>query len=156
MEAGQVPPSPDYQYYDLKDALGSDKKSFINFQKLFVADLFILDFAVFNPDGTVQLKINQPDPLIALTEGWTHRLKTAKCRIFPKNKSPLNPSLGMGKQALKLAGTLSEGCLKYPLRRFGRLQSGTATAILAAWATFQTRAAFDHDFAKIKSPAAPE
>jgi hypothetical protein len=26
-----------------------------------------------------------------------------------------------------------------------------ATAILAAWATFQTRAALEHDFAQIKS-----
>ena len=36
------------------------------------------------------------------------------------------------------------------MRRIGRLQLATGTAILAAWATFQTRAAFDHDFAKEK------
>jgi hypothetical protein len=34
-----------------------------------------------------------------------------------------------------------------PVARVGRFEANTSTAILAAWATFQTRAALEHDFA---------
>jgi len=56
----------------------------------------------------------------------------------------------MGKHASKLEGVITSNSLYFPLRRIGRLESTTAAAILAAWATFQTRAALDHDFAFVK------
>lgn len=139
---------PDYRYYDLKDAFGKEKKSFVDFQKMFVVNLAVLDLAAFNSDGSVQLRSDQPDPSIVLSKGWDLLFRDAKRRLFPKGKPPLTPSFGIGKRATRLAGTVSGDLLRYPIRRIGRLQSGTGTAILAAWATFQTRSAFDHDFAR--------
>lgn len=150
-------PFPDYRFYELKGVFGNDKKLVIDFTKLFVADLSVLDFAVFNPDGRVQLHRNQPVPSTVLTAGWSQRMARAKCRIFPKGKVSEKP-LGMGKQAARFAGVVEGDLLRYPLQRIGRFESATATAILAAWATFQTRAALDHDFAQTepKSSTVPE
>ena len=47
-----------------------------------------------------------------------------------------------------MRGVLDGDLVKYPLRRIGKIESTVANAILAAWATFQTRAALDYDFAK--------
>jgi hypothetical protein len=149
-EFEETRPAPDYRFYDLKDAFGTEKRSLVDFQKLFVVNLAALDLAVFNPDGAVQLRRDQPDPSIVLSKGWNLVFKGAKRLIFPKNKPPSPASFGIGKRAAKLAATISGDLVRYPLRRIGRLQPATATAVLAAWATFQTRAAFDHDFAKEK------
>ena len=78
-------------------------------------------------------------------------LRRAKCRFFPKNASPLIPKIGMGKNADELNGSVGGDILSYPLHRIGRLEPNIATAILAAWATFQTRSALGYDFAQTKS-----
>jgi hypothetical protein len=142
------------RFFDIKGVFGGDKKWQVDFQNVFVVDLSVLDFAVFNLDGCVQLQREQSEPSIALTAGWMRRLDRAKARIFPKSVEPQTPSIGMGKHAVDLAGHLEGNLLKYPLRRKGRLESNLATAILAAWATFQTRAALEYDFAQTK-PVSP-
>ena len=149
---------PDYRFYDLKDVFGKDQKSIVNFRKMFAANLAVLDLAVLNSDGSVQLQREQPVPSIVLSRGWNIALKKAKGRIFWRaNKPPKEPSIGIGSRATNLAGVVSgdKNQIRYPLRRIGRLQPATATAVLAAWATFQTRAAFDHDFAKEKESKSP-
>ena len=144
-------PLSGYRFFDIKGVFGSDKNWRVDFQNLFVVDLSILDFAVFNSDGCVRLHRDQPEPSIVLTAGWSRRLNRAKSRIFPKDATPLNPTIGMGKHTIGLEGRPEGDSLRYPLYRIGKLEPNTATAILAAWATFQTRAALEHDFAQTKS-----
>lgn len=149
-----------YRYFDIKGVLGSDKHWQVDFQNLFVADLSVLDFAALNPDGKVQLQRAQSEPTIAMTKGWEKLLKRALDRCFPNHAagagastitaSPprVAPPLGLGKLADELRGRFEGDCLLYPIRRMGKLKPGLATDILAAWATFHTRAALDHDFAR--------
>jgi hypothetical protein len=139
-----------YRFFDIKGVFGNDRNWQIDFQNLFVVDLSILDFAVLNSDGRVQLHRTQPEPSIVLTDGWSRVLKRAKCRIFPKDAPPLIPKIGVGKHTHGLDGLVNGDVLRYPIRRIGRLESNVAIAILAAWATFQTRAALEHDFAQTK------
>jgi hypothetical protein len=145
----QPRPLPDYRYYDLKDAFGIDKKAYVDFQNMFPVDLSVLDLAVFNSDGSVKLQQNQPEPTIVLTKGWAKILKSAKNTIFPNKIPPVYRPIGLGKNAKTLEGSISGDTLVYPLTRIGKLHSVIASAILAAWATFQTRVALDHDFAEI-------
>jgi hypothetical protein len=141
-------PVPDYRFYDLKDVFGRGKKLVVDFQKMLAVNLSVLDLTVFNSDGTVQLQREHPP--IVLSKGWAIAFTHARGRFFPrKNKPPSVRPFGIGGRATNLAGIVSkdQNQLRYPLRRTGRLQSETSTAILVAWATFQTRAALDHDFA---------
>ena len=139
-----------YRFFDINGVFGNDRNWQIDFQNLFVVDLSILDFSVLNSDGRVQLHRTQPEPSIVLTAGWSRVLKRAKCRIFPKDAPALSPKIGVGKHTHGLDGLVEDDLLRYPLRRIGRLESNVAIAILAAWATFQTRAALEHDFAQTK------
>ncbi len=144
-------PLPDYRFYELKGIFGSDRKWQVDFRKLFVVNLLVLDLAVLSPDGRAELRRDQHNPSIELTEGWSRRLKRLKCLIFPSKGPPVIPSLGMGKHTRGINGRLEGDWLRYPLHRIGRLEPNLATAILGAWATFQTRAALEHDFARIQS-----
>jgi hypothetical protein len=140
-----------YRFFDIKGVFGNDKNWQVDFQNLFVVDLSVLDFAVLNSEGRVQLHREQPEPSIVLTPGWSRVLSRAKSRIFPKDAQPLNPKIGMGTHTDGLDGRVEGDLLRYPLHRTGRFEPNMATAILAAWATFQTRAALEHDFAQTKS-----
>jgi hypothetical protein len=48
-----------------------------------------------------------------------------------------------------LRGAVDGTVIEYPIQRVGRLDSTVAHAVLAAWASYQTRAALDHDFARM-------
>ncbi len=139
---------PDYRFFDLDEFLGEGKRTLVDLRKFFVADLSILDFAVFNEDGRVELTRNHKEPTIVLTQGWSLRKSKALSRFFNDEKAPQPHNICLGEYSVKLAGSSTETSLRYPLRRIGRIEPITASAILVAWATFQTRAAFDHDFAK--------
>lgn len=136
------------RYYDIKGVFGSDKMWRVDFQKITVVDTSVVDLAVFNSDGAVRLTRDHPQPLIALPEGWQTRFEKIKRRVFPKPTKTIELSIGMGKNVDALKATISTDAVTYPLGRTGRLETSTATAILAAWASFQTRAALEHDFAK--------
>jgi hypothetical protein len=138
------------RFFDIKGVFGPDKSWRVDFQSHIVADLDVLDLAVFNQDGVVQLRNDHPAPGIALPQGWQRRMNRIKPRFF-KNASPVPPPpLGLGTDAAALFARIDDDWVHYPLRRIGRLESETAKAILAAWATFHTRAALEHDFAYIK------
>jgi len=136
------------RFYDIKGVFGSGKMWRVDFQKITVVDTSVMDLAVFNSDGAVQLTRDHPQPLIALPTGWQIRFERIKRRIFPKPTKTNTPTIGMGANIHALTPTTLADAVTYPLRRTGRLETNTATAILAAWATFQTRAALEHDFAK--------
>lgn len=140
-----------YRFFDVRGVFGPDKNWRVDFQKHIVVDLSVLELAVFNPDGSVRLRRKHPNPEILLSPGWQRRLKRAKTRIFKEGAPPEKPLIGMGKRsdALQAAGDTDLVC--YPLHRVGRLEPATARAILAAWATFNTRAALEHDFAHVEA-----
>jgi hypothetical protein len=143
------------RFFDLKGVFRGGKQWRIDFQNALVVDLSVLDLAVFNRDGSVQLSREHAAPAIALADGWTRRLNRAKKELFPPDGDPVVSAIAIGQRAARLKGVLDGDSIKYPLRRIGRLESTTATAILAAWATFQTRAALDYDFAKSSEAHAP-
>jgi hypothetical protein len=136
------------RYYDIKGVFGADKMWRVDFQKITVTDTSVMDLAVFNPDGALRLTRDHPQPLIAFPAGWQTRFEKIKRKLFPKAGEIKPLSFGMGANIHALAPTMGPDAIVYPLRRTGRLESSTATAILAAWASFQTRAALEHDFAK--------
>ena len=155
--AGEVPvPGVASRYFDIKGVFKGGKQWRIDFQNPLIVELSVLDLAVFNADGAVQLRRDHPDPAMALTAGWARRLKRARADGFSKAGAAVAPSLGIGKSAGAVKPVFEGDLLRYPLRRIGRIDPGTATGILAAWATFQTRAALDYDFAKTDEPAANE
>jgi hypothetical protein len=139
------------RFFDLKGVFTGGKQWQIDFQNVVVVDLSVLDLAVFNSEGSVQLRREHPHPSIALPDGWTRRFKRAMGEFFPKGGEPRLPAIAVGQRGAALKGALEGDLIRYPLRRIGRVESGTATAILAAWATFQTRAALDYDFARADS-----
>lgn len=136
------------RFYDIKGVFGADKMWRVDFQKITVANTLVMDLCVFNSDGAVRLNRNQPSPLIALPAGWQIRFEKATRKLFPKAGKSNKLPFGLGANVGMLAPDVSVDAVTYPLRRTGRLEMTTATAILAAWASFHTRAALDHDFAK--------
>ncbi|HEY5911127.1 MAG TPA: hypothetical protein VJA21_11040 [Verrucomicrobiae bacterium] len=149
-EAGK-PSAGGARYFDLRGVFRDGKQWQVDFQNAVVVDLSVMDLAVFNADGSVQLRRDHAQPAIALTGGWTRRLNRAMGEFFPKGADPRVPAITIGRRAANLQGAVEGGWVKYPLRRVGRVEPATATAILAAWATFQTRAALDYDFARAES-----
>ena len=136
------------RFYDIKGVFGADKMWRVDFQKITIADTSVMDLAVFNADGVLRLTRDHPQPLIALPAGWQLRFEKIKRRIFAKAGQPNSLPFGMGSNIHSLKPKSEADLITYPLRRAGRLDTSIATAILAAWASFQTRAALEHDFAK--------
>lgn len=139
-----------HRFFEIKGVFGNDRNWRIDFQNVIVVDLDVIEFAAFNTDGQVLLHRDHEEPSIMLTRGWSKRLNRAKSRIFPKDKKPVVPMICLGQHSAELEGSVIDDSLSYPLRRIGRFEPNTATAILAAWATFQTRAALEYDFAASK------
>jgi hypothetical protein len=134
------------RFYEIKGVFGPNRIWRVDFQNTTSVDLFVLDMAVFDPNGVVQLSKDQPEPLMAVPEGWQKRFAKAKAKVFGGSSNA--PTIGMGTDAQFIEGQGDLTKVKYPLIRVGRLNNSIAIAILAAWATFQTRAALEHDFAE--------
>jgi hypothetical protein len=148
------PPAAGSRFFDLRGVFRGGKQWRIDFQNTVAVELSVLDWAVFNSDGSVQLRRDHPEPSIALPVGWARRLKRVKTEVFPEAAEPRVPSFAIGRHAAALRAVIEGDFVRFPLRRIGRVEPATATAILAAWATFQTRAALDYDFAHADSGAA--
>jgi len=146
-DAGSQPPGSQYRRFELGRIFGYTKVWHVDFQKRIIADLDVLDLAVFNKAGIVSFHQNVEQPNIALTEGWERRLTKIKPKFVNSKGKLQKVALSLGPGADKLKARIRRGILSYPLRRVGRLESNTSTATLAAWATFETRAALQHDFA---------
>jgi len=135
------------RYYDIKGVFGADRMWRIDFQKVTVVNAAVIELAVFNTDGSIALKRDHSNPAIVLPVGWQLRFERAKRRSFPKPDTVVLDPIGMGSNISILSGREDGDLVQYPLSRTGRLEPNTAMAILASWATFQTRAALEHDFA---------
>jgi hypothetical protein len=140
------------RYHEIAGVLPVDKVWRVDFLTAFVVDLSVLDYCVFNQDGRVRLS---PETVVAehlLTPGYERVLldakKLARKVLSPACKTPPK-QLSVGTRGNKYRGKVDGTVIEYPIQRVGRLESTVAHAVLAAWASYQTRAALDHDFARM-------
>jgi len=129
----------------------------VDYRSTMFVPLKVLDLAVFNADGRVQILRDHPEPGVILPPAWRVRFETAR-RWFPAPKAnaepgkfpqPTKPVSAIGHGAESIDPKVSPTAIVYPLSRTGRVDANVADAIHAAWAVYQTRAAFDHDFARL-------
>jgi hypothetical protein len=139
-----------HRYHEIAGVLPEDKVWRVDFMTAFVVDLSVLDYCVFNRDGRICLS---PETAVAdhlLTAGYERVLVDAKKfarKIFNSACKTLPKQLSVGTRGNKYRGAVNGALIIYPIQRVGRLDATIAHAVLAAWASYQARAALDHDFA---------
>jgi hypothetical protein len=170
-DAHGKPLHPD-AFYELPYFSEDGITHYVSFQKKYTVKLSIIDLCVYQDDGSASLNTNMPCPnyiipswenhyklllqtikdLIAqydqvyrycsklLPDEAEHVLSFAKARILalPETNEPINLFTG--------DINLSEQSISYNLRRSGRLSQDHSTVLLAKFASFIARNAFDHDF----------
>ncbi len=137
-------------YHFLLDGiLLNGKKWRLNYHACCAVNLNVLDLCVFNEDGQARFKIGTTLETL-MHEDWNER------RILLGTKyqaaladSKLLPIFGVSEIAGKVIGKIEEASVSFPVQRVGRIASETAAAALSAWASFNARAALDHDFARL-------
>lgn len=125
----------------------------LDFLNSFVVDLTVLDYCVFDPKGKVILSTSTTVAAGLLTAGYEVALRNAQkwlVKVLAPDSKVAPKPLSLGARGGKYQYTLDRaaGRLEFPLTRIGRLEQAVAHASLAAWASYQTRAALDHDFAR--------
>jgi len=139
------------RFHELSGILPENKIWRADFLNAFIVDLSILDACVFNKDGAVTIARDTSVAEYILTDGYAKRLQ--QCQQFlsklltPRSGVVAKP-LSVGIRGNKYRPTVGTNDLAYPIKRTGRLDSSIAHSILAAWASYQARAALDHDFAR--------
>jgi hypothetical protein len=122
----------------------------LDFRKWASVNLRVLDFAVFSGNGAVRLNTTV-EPPVFLLPGWKRLLERAKNKISAEQENKVPDEYAALSLSSRLKQTTSnrignEVALTYS--RIGRLRAPWAVAAYAAFASYQLRAAFDHDFAK--------
>jgi hypothetical protein len=131
-----------------------------------VANLSVLDLAVFNKDGRCEIApATAPDGTVGLTRAWQarslqltkHFKRTAKqiedARVkFGDEVAALVaeavlPRVGMSTQLTQL-GSYAGNSFGYPIRRTCHVRDPGAASLLAAFSSYLSRDAFEHDFAR--------
>jgi len=149
-----------YRFYDIKDVLPEEAVWRIDFRTMLFVNLAMVDLCSLNEDGVARFGRNQPMPPVIRHTGLERRYVNA-VNLYPKKlKGQVmfpHPAIGDGAAALepKDPTKRTNDFLEYPVKRVGRFESPVAAAVLAGWSIFQTRAAFDHDFARKTVPAGP-
>ena len=121
----------------------------LDFRQWASVNLRLLDFAVFSGNGAVRLNVTaQPAPF--LLPGWKKLLERAKRKLAAAPAGTVAPDYAKLSLSARLTQTAAskvgdEVTLNY--RRVGRLRAPWAVAAYSAFASYQARAAFDHDFA---------
>ena len=112
-------------------------------------NLRLLDFSVFSGTGNVTLDL-AVDPPVSLLPGWRRIFERAKTRIAAQNNLPKEYArLSLSEDLKQTTASKSGAEVTLSYARVGRLRSPWAVAAYAAFASYQTRAAFGHDFAKV-------
>ena len=112
-------------------------------------NLRLLDFSVFSDAGDVRLDLSV-EPPVFLLPGWRKMFNRAKMRIGAQEKLPAEYAALSFSEALKQKAASRDGdVVRLSYTRVGRLRAPWAVAAYAAFASYQARAAFDHDFAKV-------
>jgi hypothetical protein len=146
-----------YKFFDVKGVMDGQKIWRVDFRSTMYVPLKVLDLAAFNSNGRVQILRDHPEPAVILPPGWKISFDKAR-RWFPPAKAhaepgklpfPKKPPSALGKGADSIEPDITSTSIIYPMSRSGRVATTVADAIYAAWAVYQTRAAFDHDFAKL-------
>jgi len=140
------------RFYEIKNMAEKGGPWFIDFQKSASVLLNVLELAVFNEDGLVQISKDQV-PADFILPGWKLRfekiLKKVK-NINPKTESPKPLAcLSLSENLQHCSGEWNADgkTWGFKYQRVGRIRSPYAEAILGSFAAYHTRAAFDHDFA---------
>jgi hypothetical protein len=148
-------------------------KEYIHFRCWGSVSLRCLDFAVFNSDGHVRFDVKMLDGIEkSLVPGWAVRLNDAKKALVPAPRpaafegetvsseassgavAAAAPKIPNEYRLMSLSRSIPEsegrrgadGSLWFPYKRIGRLRDHRAVAAYAAFSSFQTRGAFEHDF----------
>ena len=129
----------------------------LDFRKWASVNLRLLDFSVFSGNGAVRLNVTV-DPPVFLLPGWKKLLERARSKIsaaaagiVPAEYASLSLSSQLKQTIASRIG--DEVTLTYS--RVGRLRAPWAVAAFAAFASYQARAAFDHDFARVLPQGGP-
>ena len=121
----------------------------LDFRRWASVNLRLLDFSVFSDAGDVRLDLSV-EPPVFLLPGWRKMFDRAKMRIRVQEKLPAEYAALSFSEALKQKAASRDGdVVRLSYTRVGRLRAPWAVAAYAAFASYQARAAFDHDFAKV-------
>jgi len=135
------------RYFEIR-GMGADGQPWIfDFRRLAYVSLRVLDLAVANDSGLVQISIDQKIP-DAILPGWRERLQKLQNSIQPRKTPKHIQFLSLSNNFPDSDCKIENNTRKFHFQRIGRIRSPYAEAILGSLAAFQTRAAFDHDFAK--------
>jgi hypothetical protein len=155
------------RFHEIIGVLPKNQVWRLDFLNSFVVDLAVLDYCVFDPKGKVALSTSTTVAAGLLTAGYEMALHDAKkslIEVLAPDSKVAPKLLSVGARGNKYQPSLDRAAsrLEFPLTRAGRLEPALAHAALAAWASYQTRAALDHDFARLAvvpaaraEPAAP-
>lgn len=144
------------EYFDADDP---KTKYFANFKSACAIKLDVLDFCVFNGEGKAIFVYDKPCPS-SVIPAWKER-HTAISKFVEKTvrhfeelrkaKVPETEATRMLTRCSNdnlFSGKINvvEKSISYNFRRVGRLRAPRSTALLARYANFIARQAFDHDF----------
>ena len=139
------------RYYIFKDAEAENQHWYFDFLHSFPVDLELLDLSVLNDQGKVEFCLTQNSPS-GLNSRLQKRFQCFKQSLSKSDKDVVEYT----KRRLSLHGSFGKGkwnastkLWMFPLARIGRIRSPYSDAILGAYAAFQARAAFDHDFTRL-------
>lgn len=134
-------------------------KYYVSFKKVFAVRLFVLDFCATNKDGNAEFTFGNSCPTFLIPTWqmrWTQLNKLVE-KSITKYAEVLRKGVDAASAAVLAAGCSNENKIKpsidvaskklsYPLKRISRLRQPRAAALLARYANFVAREAFDHDF----------
>jgi hypothetical protein len=143
---GSVDPSRGYPF-DFPEK----GKQWISYDLVFPVNLYLLDFASFNENGSVSVsKDDVASPL--LLPGVKKRLENAVAFLKSyKDKQEVKfryRRIALSEELGKADTVIKEGKIVLPFTRIGRIRSPHAEALLGGFSVFHTRMAFDYDFSK--------
>lgn len=127
----------------------------VNFREAFSVNLRVLDLAVYSHDGRVSWQQGQKVP-IHLLPGWQERYRLMEETLSSGQDPDAIGPLSLADKDHDLCGNSSDSSYSLPLERTGRIRSPYAEAIQASYATFISRAALSHDFARSLWAEKPE
>jgi hypothetical protein len=143
------------QYFDSQHAA----QYFVSFKKVFAIRLFVLDLCALNPEGKSAFTTGKDcSPLVipswqkrcAILAKFVERALVKYGELTKKGVDPQSATALVAKCSNedKIKGQIDipAKTLSYPLRRIGRVRQFRAAALLARYANFVAREAFDHDF----------
>jgi hypothetical protein len=132
---------------------------FVSLRNTHAVKLFVLDLVVYRDDGCSYLKISDPCPrgvipawelrydrLVKEVRKQINRYKKLKARQLPKLVLQTAVPASSNDKLFKGSINPNEESISYQVRRSGRLCQPRAVAALIKWASYMTRAAYEHDF----------